>query len=340
MSIIENSISLDWLSFTVPYSGEAVEQIEQSFDLVDVPANGFGGNGYIESKWILDGGRILWHPDRPEMGVHVILPAKSLALVSFTSLGLLTRARDWGAKVTRLDLAFDDFGGILNIDTIFGCLKSGDVVTRFKKFSRVEGMQAGVPERIGHTVNVGSRSSNSYIRIYDKLAEQLSKNQDVTGIDSWTRVEIELKKERANAMSDLLAGCAEGLSDVSPGTLCASVLLGLIDFKIRNYEDENKSRWATTAWWHEFVGSVEKKSLSKAREQKTVERSKMWVRNQVATTLTIILLSETDVDEETGYDFIMQCAKDGEKKLQPHHRKMIESYNKRVKARKCKYGGK
>jgi phage replication initiation protein len=327
------NVLLDYLSFTVPFSEKMLEKLAQGLEVGEIKENGFGGMGYVSSAFILDGGRFFWHEDRPEMGIHVRLNPASLSLTGFTALGLLNYVLDKGGKVTRLDVAFDDMAGLLDMQHMYEKLLSGAVTTRFRKVARVQGAELGTNRKIGDTINVGARASQAFVRIYDKKREQESKGKDVSLIENWTRVELELKSQKAHMFARLLTQTATSKDQGTAAELCAKLLYGLLDFKEVNPADDNKTRWDTSPWWLKFVQAESKLRLSIPPSEKTLENAMSWVRLQVAPTLAMIVLSLPDVENVSGYDFIMNSIKDGEERLSNEQKKRLILYNEQQKAK-------
>lgn len=327
------NVLLDYLSFTIPYSERGLNLLLLGLNAGELKENDFGGMGYVSSAFILDGGRLFWHADRPEMGIHVRLNPSSLELTGFTALGILNYALDQGGKITRLDIAFDDLGGLLDMQQMYEKLLAGAVTTRFRKVARVQGVKIGSNKPIGDTINIGARASQSFVRIYDKKREQEAKGKDVSKIDNWTRVELELKGEKAHMFSGLLAGTATDITGGKAGELCVNLLYGLLDFKEVNTDDDNKTRWETSPWWYEFLRAERKLKLSLPPPEKSIETAKGWVRLQVAPTLAMIILSLDDAKGVSGYDFIMSSIAEGAERLSQEQRKRLVIYNDQQKAK-------
>ena len=120
-----------------------------------------------------------------------------------------------GYHVTRLDVAFDDHSGILDIQRLFRDSDNQDgdqqFVSKFRK-SRIE--KEFKDGRPGITVYHGSKKSAVLIRIYDKAAERgLPEDQH------WVRVELQLRDERAEAFC-FRQGADRRPVPGCPGELC------------------------------------------------------------------------------------------------------------------------
>lgn len=324
---LDSHISLDWLSFTVKNGRESRLKIIQFFDYATITELDFGGMGYKQSATIGEGGRMFWHEDRLDMGIHVRLSATALASLPTTAIGMIRRVIEWGGVVTRLDIAFDDTVGRLDIPHMYQKILDGELVTRWRKVRLIRSGEVSQGEKMGDTVNLGARTSESFLRIYDKKSEMAGRGKDVSDIDTWVRVELEIKGQKAEAFSIMLASSVFS-DEQTAGELCGQLLLGLVDFKEKTKTpDPNKSRRRTSTWWRQFVGTTEKRILSLPKRERTMEASKQWIEKSVASTLAMIVLSEDDEHGQSGYQFIMQAVADGEQKMSVEQLSLLSEYN-------------
>lgn len=324
---LSNNVSLDWLSFTLPYSVENMNRARSLGSGFELTEQDFGRFMYNASTRMLDGAHIYYNLSRRDMGIHVAINAASLAVLDYRPLQLINLIEDWGGKVKRLDLAFDDYGGLLDVDEMYRKISAGELSTRFRSVTRIMGSTVGKQEKGGDTVNLGRRGSESFVRIYDKYAEQLSKGKKLpAGAETWVRVELELKGDKAAAVAKILGGSAL-LSGTTAAQEAANLLYGLLDFKEVGDSDTNKSRWRTSPWWLLFIQATGKTKLSLPKRTKSIERSKSWVSSQVSATLAMIILSEADDNGVPGWDFVVGCIIRGEKMMKKEQRKTLEEYN-------------
>lgn len=309
--VVNTSVfSFDWIAFTFlgQSVSDALRTVQSLFGKV-VPLER-GLVGYENSGLILGTGRVAWSDKRPEMGCHVILPSKALGLLSDVYpdlLDLLDMLKAFGAKFTRVDLALDDFEGLLDLDLMVEKVRVGEFVSRFRRAELREGLFGCA----GQTLYFGSRSSGTFARIYDKRSEQISKGvEDVP--EQWTRVELEFKGQNADAVVSRMLEAGSG----------AEVALGLL----RQYvcfkdagPDSNKSRWSTCAWWEAFLCYVERCRLGLPKIAQTVESVKQWLYRQVAPSLAFL------VEYERGcVDEIYGMLRAGKGRLSPCHRALLQ----------------
>lgn len=109
-------------------------------------------------------------------------------------------------NLTRLDIAFDEYTGIVDIDRI--C----DDTAKQKYVSKADFWEV-IQSSKGKSLQVGSPSSLVLVRVYDKLAERLAKipsaaerEKVLEEIEHWTRVEVQLRDDRAREFVRYLFG--------------------------------------------------------------------------------------------------------------------------------------
>lgn len=138
--------------------------------------------------------------------------------------------------ITRLDVAFDDHEGLLDMETICADARAGEYVSKFRT-----GLAAyGLGEDMGKTVTFGSRSSEALVRIYDKAAER-----GFTDGRHWVRVELQLRRERAAAF----------LQQTQPVGECFAGVLGNYLRFVEEPDgfDTNRWRWPMKIYWDKLL---------------------------------------------------------------------------------------
>lgn len=237
----ENLILFDWLTFTSHC--DSPETVMQLLGLKDVPwqkmdrgRNGYRQRYYFENISILYDGA-------DNMGVCVDMSGTGCrAFETYSKIGwdelmqiLYFSSGDY--NVTRLDMAFDDHTGILDIDELRDDTDEHLYVSRSRAW-KVEYGSAGT------TIYHGSPKSNMYIRIYDKAAER--DLQDV----HWIRVELQMRDEIAT-------GFIEGLMIHPVGDQFRGVLHNYLRYVVNPGTDENMSRWPMTDYWSKLLDNVQ-----------------------------------------------------------------------------------
>jgi len=213
---------VDWLSFSVPYDkGNFAWIVETLGERTDLDK---GFMGYSQSFVTDFGARVGYSPDKPENKIHVVLSGKSLAGLNgqLSIETLIESVIEIEGKFCRIDIALDDFDGLLDFETIWTKLENKEVGTRFKTYSRIQGKKTKIdnpddfsriesgslwkdtsrPMKSGDTIYIGNRSSDVFCRIYDKIKETKSNRISVNGktyvLPFWNRLEFELKGTAAD----------------------------------------------------------------------------------------------------------------------------------------------
>jgi DNA relaxase NicK len=125
--------------------------------------------------------------DRSDMGIHVGYSGKTLNTYREHDIGSLVLLR-WhighNASISRIDLAFDLKDTPMSISALYDMLERKEASTSAKTYNLIVGSDGG------KTLYVGSRTSEAFMRIYDKGVESGEGG-------NWTRVELELKGSKA-----------------------------------------------------------------------------------------------------------------------------------------------
>lgn len=233
---MENRIIYDYVTFS--------SQIHSPDDLIDIL--GLGGvafdvsNGFYGYRSRLFFCGISIHFEgAPGMGVCVEMSGKGCRTFEefgngdYEGIFALVRQHqsDGEMKITRLDVAYDDFCGKLDLARLSRDTVENHFVSRFRDWQVIQGNKGG-------SVNHGSKSSNVYIRIYDKALEQK------VALMHWVRVEIQMRKE-----------CAWGfiqLQDVIDKKFFG-VLNEYLRYIVESDSDSNRWRLPMVDYWADFV---------------------------------------------------------------------------------------
>lgn len=145
---------------------------------------------------------------------------------------------------TRLDLAFDDFTGILDMNQIRSDVEDRNYTGSPKMASFVWKDDQKLDLQ-GLTIYIGSRKSPIFVRIYDKAAERGFTDRH------WIRVEICMRADRA------VAAVAEILNGMDVGRCFSGVLRNYCCFR-EPTNDSNKSRWPVADYWEQLLNGVDR----------------------------------------------------------------------------------
>lgn len=219
----------DWLSFTS--KSHTPEQLIEALGLRHCPWQEIkGAHGYRDRKYFSS--ISVHYNGREDMGVWVELSGQGCrAFESFSQVGwdgLFQFISGNGLKITRLDVAFDDHSGLLDIRRIVEDTQEGNYVSRSDYWETVLSSK-------GSTVQIGSPQSKVVIRIYDKARERRCPEGE-----HWIRVELQLRDDRAVQFTRLPLGLGEAFS---------GVLLNYLRYVIPDETDSNKWRWLLQPYW-------------------------------------------------------------------------------------------
>lgn len=288
-------MGLHWFAGTVfGWSAEAVAcRVAEAFKVKPV-ALPRGGLGYERSYIVAGSARVYWSPGRAD--VHVSLPGEAcerLALVDLVEMAL-----EMGLEPnSRLDVAWDITG--LTPGTFEDAFRAGDVVTRIHREVNPEtGRLRGVERRSNHqgdTVYLGSRSSERFVRIYDRRGP--------------TRLEMEWKGKRALALWHALLAVPE---DQLSRTAFAE-LRAFLDFRDRSASVRPDS-CPLLDWWAVVVDGAGRSSVVISREARTLENVREWVVRQVAPSLAMLHDAARGAGDWTA--FVLGALWDGRERYQ------------------------
>lgn len=157
--------------------------------------------------------------------------------------------RDLKTVITRLDLAYDDHIGTLDLYRIAADVRDRHYTSPSKK-SQIIWSDDQVNNVQGLSVYIGSKSSDVLIRIYDKAAER-----EFGAELHWVRCELQLRHERCTA------AVAEILKHEHVGRTASGILRNYIQFREPNSTDTNPSRWPVAPYWDKVLLDMERVRL-------------------------------------------------------------------------------
>lgn len=191
----DNYICFDYLSFSSKI--DSVHSIIDTLCLSDLHFENLKGFYGYQDRLYYDGISIHYN-GRDDMGLCVEMSGKGCRAFEKYGSGdydgifslILDHYSDDSEKremnITRLDVAYDDFHNILDLDLLASETMKHNFVSRFRDWQVITGNK-------GAGVNHGSNKSTVYIRIYDKRLEQNAQEL----LDHWVRCELQIRKESA-----------------------------------------------------------------------------------------------------------------------------------------------
>lgn len=256
--IQENIVLYDWLTFTSkkhdPWELVIALGLE-GCEWINRP----GRYGYKEGLYF---GHIgIYYDGKEDMGVCVDMSGQgcrefeSYSILKSKWAGLFLFILQNKLNVSRLDIAFDDHTGILDIDRILEDTRKGYWVSLFRKYLIEESGEKG-SEIQSKGVRLGTRQSKALVRIYDKAAER-----GYTDGRHWVRCEMQLRDERAAAFIAYGREVDDGkggvkVEDVPMGEKFCGVLRNYLRFVEPTGNDSNIRRWAMADYWEDLCGSI------------------------------------------------------------------------------------
>ena len=156
----------------------------------------------------------------------------------FESLFQLVLSDSDNFKITRLDVAFDDHSGLVDLDQLLQDTRKQEYISKFRDWDTHEGSK-------GRSVDHGSQKSDIYLRIYDKAMER-------GGLDQhWVRVELQLRDERARLF-------------IAEQGQIGEKFCGVLGHYLRYVDptgDSNRRRWPTKLYWEKLIGEARRIAL-------------------------------------------------------------------------------
>ena len=241
-----NRFIFDWVSFS--FRGLSISELIDRLGLAGCPWEIMtSGNGYTH-RHFFNQISISFCEDMSHVNGFYLLEMSGQGCRAFETYGTgdydflfdLVRGEfskdvsDRNFRLTRLDVAYDDVNGSLDIDQICDKTRLGHFTCRMKTYQVIYGSK-------GNSVTFGRKGSNAFIRIYDKARER-----GFTDGRHWIRCEVQLR-------SDAALGFCNKLSDRDPWLLYAGILKHYLLFREEDPNDSNKSRWDVSSWWLKFI---------------------------------------------------------------------------------------
>lgn len=206
-------------------------------------------------------------------------------------------------KITRLDVAYDDFNGVLDLPLLCSETQKGNYSSRFKDWQVIFGNK-------GISVCHGSNKSNVYVRIYDKRLEQRAEDK----FKHWVRCELQIRHE-----------CALGfiqLKDTIENKYF-QVLNNYLRYVVPTQNVSNCRVLDTAPYWLAFIESASSASIfCKPAFNYNIDSLYGFVNNQISASINTYI-SIFGVEQ-----FLVDINNSQKgKKLNPKYQSLKEQYN-------------
>ncbi|EMN30889.1 replication initiation factor domain-containing protein [Leptospira interrogans] len=355
---------VDWLSFSIEYSEKAWEWIRFVFGEPEIEEKG-SSTGHTHRFRAPGDVYGAFSPERKSQKIYISLSSKALFSFRSSSFGLnrlIAEAIELNGRFTRIDLALDDYEGLLNLPHIYEMLNRKHVATRFRGFSKFEAPVNLVETgslfkdhkigRHGFTIYIGAfRGSNTFVRIYDKKRQ--------VGPECvwpvWNRLEFQLTHQAADQycnptwnvdpetgeilnskerFSDPRRAKFEDRSFPKTAFYYLKFLEPTFKQKINDlghyYLDEiHKRYWIPCSWWTEFLKTSEGKAIGLPKNESGLESIDNWLRTQASSGAYLMT-------EFYGEEYLTDFLKDGKEKFEKNKKYQTILKEEREKREKTK----
>lgn len=288
---------IDYLRVTFPVNDVAgifkdVLKIEKAY-FAEVDSHLYGYIGGYQLDYI----QVLYSKKNDERGVLIQLSGQGcrqfeafLEAQGRTWFDFFYCCFEYNCRVTRLDLAINDYQEYLSIPTLLNKVFRQELISRFRKFDFNGSGSISEKKQEGTSIYFGSKKSEFYITFYQKNYEQARKlGIPVEEVPIKNRYELRFKNERAMLV----------IKEFMRSGDLANIVLGIIkDYLLFTDRRAGVSRkyWSVNRKWQTFLGDAEKMRLAVEPNEQLYERSKNWFKRTAAATAKII----QEIDEIKG----------------------------------------
>jgi hypothetical protein len=206
----------------------------------------------VDEKLGENKGSGIWVQLGPKFLIHNAYNLHSAVKEFLISLGIVG---NYPIKINRLDLALDLFSVSMKKQDL-SFWQQGWVGR-----SKVSGVHFNSRTGDLETINIGSRQSAIYVRVYDKVAQAIKEGEIYYWVDIWkefngdvTRIEWEIKPSDGNFPKDLQE------FELFTGFTVKELLFYLLDWGrlcIPNPLDSNNRRWKDSPLWEQIRSLAE-----------------------------------------------------------------------------------
>lgn len=200
-------------------------------------------------------------------------------------------------KVTRLDIAFDDFDGdLLNLELMCDKLQNKEYKSSKKNYRVIREKTVDGAEDTGLTYYLGSRQSGSYmLRAYSKRLQYLKKRQKLPEIaiksGVWNRYEFEFKSEHA------IAKIKEYLETKDIDKIFKSTMKDCVTWL--EPKEIHKRYWEVSDWWTKYLENSSNYKFESYQRDPDLLNMLSWLSNNVINTIHVL----EEVFKMQGLDF-------------------------------------
>jgi len=219
--------------------------------------------------------------------------------------------KELGGKATRVDVFFDDYSCLVNLDDLRETIDKGDytyfqVSSKNQSFNRTKKKDGGLTYDSVTFGRRGSAGSGKYLRVYDK-------NLESEGKENCVRWEVEFTQHYAEKVFNILSGTGGNLDVYAIS--CGALIGGCIKF-VHRTADKNIDRLDIYSWWEEITKMLGVLSVRIAKKKNTLTGMMEWTKRQLSPTLSVI--AKAFKTERDYYDWMQELLDFGESKMNVH----------------------
>lgn len=253
---MDNCLLIDWFAVTFRKPGISVFDILELIGMPeDISFQEFPGRYYYAKRLTFGHINIYYDHYREENNFPLLEMSGQgcREFETFSKYGfeyLLNLVQDTeNYHMSRIDIAYDDHAGILDIKKIMLDGFHQNYVGRSAVVTLIDEIRKHLN---GFSLTTGSKSSDLYMRIYDKARER--------GFEDgrhWIRVELVLKQDNATNFI---------INEEPLGIKFRGVIHNYFRFVTPLKSDINKRRWKMRKYWSVFLDGAEKISVFSKKE--------------------------------------------------------------------------
>jgi hypothetical protein len=193
-----------------------------------------------------------------------------------------------GIRLSRVDGWLNDRRRLAEPEDVLEAFRAGCAVSHTTRSRFID------DSRTGTTCAIGSRSSELYLRVYDKDRQAGTSGAGV-------RWELEAKAARAQQLAERWTACSD------PAATLLGILRGFVDFRDRSAGDHG-DRAPLLPWWAELIDGAPRAVLATPRRRDSLAKRAAWLEAQAAKSLAMVHVAY-------GPDFIRDLLEIGERRL-------------------------
>lgn len=293
-----SGVSLDWLEWTCDAVFGLSDVLPELRGAVEEDL-GRGMYGYRQSKKV-EGVLVLFDGSSESMGRHYSISGDVLrrlhGVYGVSGYDLLSRVlKVPSSHVTRADIAVDAVNHGISRERIQEYLENHWVVTRSNTWDVVGTRSFEDGSYVaGWTVYVGARSSDQFVRIYDKKIERLVNAGKPVEVQDWVRFEWVFRHDKAQAVAEVFVS-----GDIDA---VFAILVGVLDFVDPVGSDRDRRRWSRALWFSALMGQAKRGRLLVESDDWDVEASYLWLQQVCAKVLGKVALAQQRSFSDLGLE--------------------------------------